>query len=93
MRKKSDALAEALAKALEEEARIESKFGTEPKEGSVVKFRAQFHPGGVKYRYAAIHAGHLWYTTGPNSPMGYTWDEFTHWLDDLHRVIGFKVVK
>lgn len=49
-------------------------------EGTVIKFRKQFVEGGEKYRYAAIKANGLWYTTGPKSPKGYTWDELVAWL-------------
>ena len=91
--KKSDALAAALAAALEDEARREASYGTEPGEGRVVKFRVKFRNGGVKYRYAAIRAGGLWYTTGPKSPKGYTWDELLDWLDGVSKVSGFKEVK
>lgn len=91
--RKSDALAVALAAALEDEARQEAKYGQEPEEGSVIKFKVRFQPGGTKYSYAAIRAKNLWYTTGPYSPKGYTWDELLCWLDDKHKVSGFKEVK
>lgn len=90
--KKSDALAAALAEALETEARREAKYGQEPGEGSVIKFKVRFNPGGTRYSYAAIRAKDLWYTTGPYSPKGYTWDKLLDWLDDKHKVSGFKVV-
>ena len=91
--KKSDALAAALAAALEEEAEREYAYGQEPGEGSVIKFKVRFQPGGTKYSYAAIRVKGLWYTTGPHSPKGYTWDELLDWLDDKHKVSGFKEIK
>jgi len=64
--------------------------------GAVIVFDKVFTPGGRVYNYAAIktiHAntsdytgrvGHfeLWYTTGPKSPKGYTWDELIKWMGD-----------
>ena len=52
------------------------------KEGTVIKYRKRFTPGGINYRYAAIKVNGLWFTTGPRSPKGYTWDELTEWMDD-----------
>ena len=79
--------------AAEAAAERVARYGDEPgADGSVITWRMRFQKGGVKYRYAAIKADGLWYTTGPNSPKGYTWDELTAWLDDAHKVYGFKVL-
>ena len=61
-------------------ALIESYGDDNYSENSVIRFQKTFVKGGTKYTYAAIKAGGLWYTTGPKSPKGYTWNEFTAWL-------------
>ena len=50
--------------------------------GVIVGFEYQFSPYGQWYEYAAIKCSGngLWYTTGPKSPKGYTWEQFTCWL-------------
>ena len=50
-------------------------------DGTIIKFRKRFG-NSTWYRYATIKAKGLWYTTGPRSPKGYTWDELTAWLGD-----------
>ena len=49
---------------------------------TVIKFRKRFVGSGKAYDYAAIKADDLWYTTGPRSPKGYTWDQLTEWMGD-----------
>ncbi len=88
-----EALAAAYASAVAKEQEREVRYGPEPsKNGAIITWRMRFHIKGLKYHYAAIKADGLWYTTGPNSPKGYTWDELVSWLDNAHRVYGFKVL-
>jgi hypothetical protein len=66
-------------------ARLElERIGARPKEpegeNAIIRFQYQFHRGGRVYNYAAVKAGGLWYTTGPQSPKGYTWQELSDWL-------------
>lgn len=65
-------------------------------DGTIIKFRKRFGmPDAPRpnpwYRYAAIKAKGLWYTTGPRSPKGYTWDELTAWLGDPENIRKLKV--
>jgi len=62
-------------------------------EGTIFRFDKTFVTDGRTYKYAAIKAAGLWYTTGPKSPKGFTWEEFVAWLvtgdipvkpDELH---------
>jgi len=62
-------------------------------EGDVVKFTKQFVPGGKAYLYAAIKANDAWYTTGPKSPKGYSWDEFVLWLIGGEGYDNWKVLE
>lgn len=57
---------------------------TEDPDGAlVVWFRRRFAIRGQEYTYAAVKASDgLWYTTGPASPKGYSWDELVQWLYD-----------
>lgn len=59
------------------------RFGEEDPfdDGAVIQFEKQFGNGRL-YSYAAIRADGLWYTTGPRSPKGYTWEDFTQFLAD-----------
>ena len=91
--KKSDALAKALAEALAEEERTQQKFGDDQEDGAVIAFRVRFSKGGVNYDYAALRSQGLWYTTGPKSPKGFTWQELTEWLDEVHRVSKITVLR
>ena len=90
--KKSEALAAALVAELEREARIVERYGEEGPDGTVVSFRRRFPNSLTRYRYAAIRANGLWYITGPNSPKGYTWEEFTTWLEEAETT-KFRVLK
>jgi len=66
--------------------RLESR-PTEPEEdGNVITFSKQFAAGGIVYSYAALRAKDLWYTTGPKSPKGYTWDELLDFIGDDNRI-------
>jgi hypothetical protein len=54
-----------------------------PEDGIVVFFQRTFGGVGTVYTYAMVKAGDgKWYTTGPRSPKGYTWDEVLDWLED-----------
>lgn len=74
------ALRSQLAAIAEQITRLENR-PEEPTEGSVIRFNMQFGGHGTVYDYAAIHCGDgKWYTTGPRSPKGYTWDELLDWM-------------
>ena len=93
LERRIEALAAAYASAIAKEQEREVRYGPEPsKDGAIIAWRMRFQKGGVKYRYAAIRAEGIWYTTGPNSLKGYTWDELVSWIDNAHRVYGFKVL-
>lgn len=52
----------------------------DPDGALVVWFTHQFNERSKRYTYAAVKAGDgLWYTTGPASPKGYTWDQLIDW--------------
>lgn len=64
-----------------ETLRLMERFGPDDyAEGTVIKFEKQFHRGERWYSYSAIKAGGVWYTTGPQSPKAYSWDDLTDWL-------------
>lgn len=82
-----DAAQRALAVAAERVeylASLPQEPTTDDPDGAlVVWFERKFNQGGRLYTYAAVKAGDgLWYTTGPRSPKGYTWDALMEWLDD-----------
>lgn len=48
----------------------------------VIYFAKSFG-GSAYYDYAAIKASDgLWYTTGPRTPKGFTWDALIEWITD-----------
>lgn len=50
---------------------------------NVIYFQKRFSPNSRVYDYAAIKASDgLWYTTGPQSPKGYSWDRLIEWIYD-----------
>lgn len=52
----------------------------DPDGALVVWFEHRFNPTAKAYTYAAVKASDgLWYTTGPASPKGYSWDELIEW--------------
>jgi hypothetical protein len=52
-------------------------------DASVIVFNKRFTlPEGYLYQYSAIKTNNLWYTTGPKSPKGYTWDQLINWMGD-----------
>ena len=66
---------------VEEKILLIDEFGPDRyPDGTVVRFSKQFKQDGIRYSYAAIKAVGLWHTTGPRSPKGYTWEDFTMWL-------------
>lgn len=89
-RERKIALAEQrIAREQERIARIMSlpdEPTTDDPDGAlVVWFQHRFNTGSKKYTYAAVKAGDgLWYTTGPASPKGYTWDQLIDW--HMHEV-------
>lgn len=53
--------------------------GSEP----VIRFHKRFGPGQREYTYAAVKANDgLWYTSGPRTPKGYTWQALVEWIFD-----------
>jgi hypothetical protein len=48
----------------------------------VVTFKKRFYQGGKWYGYAATYTPDTdkWYTTGPKSPKGFTWEELVKWM-------------
>lgn len=65
------------------------------KKRNVIFYRKTFD-NGITYTYAAVRAKGLWYTTGPKSPKGFTWDELLDWLGDDVKIwvpIGWEELK
>ena len=90
--KYSEVLALQLNEALDEEQRILSKFGEQPPDGSVIKFKVIYDKGGHGYTWAAVRVGKFWYTTAfypENRKL--TWDTLTKFLDSKYKIKGFKV--
>lgn len=61
-------------------AMIESYGEDDFEDGAVLVFDKVM--GNQTYKYAAIKAVGLWYTTGPKSPKAYTWDELVSWFSE-----------
>lgn len=64
----------------------------------MIYFEKQFREGGRVYDYGALKSGDgLWYTTGPNSPKGYTWEQLLQFLypdgTDLDEVSVWQVTE
>lgn len=60
--------------------RLPAEPTTDDDQPLVVFFQHRFNQNSRTYDYAAIKAGDgLWYTTGPASPKGYTWDQLMDW--------------
>jgi hypothetical protein len=80
-------IAASQARIAQEQARIDRLAAlpeeptTEDPDGAlVVWFIHQFSPRGQRYTYAAVKASDgKWYTTGPASPKGYSWDQLVEW--------------
>ncbi len=61
---------------------------------NVIYFQKRFSPNSRLYDYAAIKASDgLWYTTGPQSPKGYTWDRLVEWMFDGHEDLTIYCAK
>lgn len=63
---------------------------------SIIKFTKRFNSGW--YDYAAIHNKEegLWYTTGPHSSRGYTWEELLRWIDNDEPIIllsNYRIIR
>jgi hypothetical protein len=64
-------------------------------EGPYIVFTKVFPNGNRRYTYAAARAGGrggLWYTTGPRSPKGYTWEKLYEWITEEGAQYEIKVV-
>lgn len=48
-------------------------------EPAVIWFEKTFADGRT-YTYAAVKADGLWYTSGPRTPKGYTWENLMTWV-------------
>jgi hypothetical protein len=67
----------ALLDELPEEPEVEDD------EPNVIWFTKVFQNGSRTYIYGACKADDgLWYTTGPNTPKGFTWDRLIEWIYD-----------
>lgn len=72
-------LARRISRLEAEIARLESLPEEPDANPAIVYFRKDF--GGRDYDYAAVKAGDgLWYTTGPKSPKGYTWESLVGFI-------------
>lgn len=72
-------LARRISRLEAEIARLESLPEEPEADPAIVYFRKDF--GGKDYDYAAVRAGDgLWYTTGPKSPKGYTWESLVGFI-------------
>ena len=50
-------------------------------EQDMIRFERTFNGGERVYTYGAIRTDQgLWYTTGPRTPKGYTWDDLIDWM-------------
>lgn len=77
----ADALRRSIAAQATMLARIEAYGSDIYEDGNVLLFDRTFNDGKT-YSYAMIKAEGLWYTTGPRSPKGYSWDQIVAWLVD-----------
>lgn len=65
---------------------------------NVIFFQKQFTEGGRVYDYAALQAGDgKWYTTGPRTPKGFTWQALIEWINEdvpttVSRATKFKAL-
>lgn len=67
---------------------------TDPDGALVLWFERRFGGRGKVYTYAVVKAGDgLWYTTGPQSPKGYTWDQFVTWLMEDETVVLWQATE
>lgn len=83
--------------AHEAEVRL-ARFGAEPPEGSVVRFKKQYRAGGTRYGYAAIRKRGWWFITqgnrtGFSGPRpGMSWAQLVEFVGDskLKLATGWK---
>ena len=82
MSHKQAALRAQMGVIAEELARIESYPDEPDTDISVIYWQTDFEREGYTvYDYAALRAGDdLWYTTGPRSPKGQSWDNLIAWI-------------
>jgi hypothetical protein len=71
-----------IAQLKKELKRLKDRPNEPTENGNIISFHKQFSGGGTVYSYAAIKAAGLWYTTGPKSPKGYSWDELLDFIGD-----------
>jgi hypothetical protein len=79
-REGAEALAALASKELARISDRDARYGAEPPIGSVIRWRKQFGDGKT-YMYAAIRTELGWYTTGPRSPKGYSWETLIEFID------------
>lgn len=75
------------AERLEQQVAALEALPAEPEvedgEPNVIWFTKVFQNGRNEYTYAAVKAGDgLWYTTGPNVPKGFAWEQLIEWIND-----------
>ena len=78
----ADLLRQQMSALASEISRLES-LPKEPKgdDDIVIFFEKSFRQEPRKWTYSAVKAGDgLWYTTGPRSPKGYTWQQLIEWI-------------
>jgi hypothetical protein len=71
----------------QEQARIDflSSLPDEPESdpdgANVIWFKKKFQPGGKEYTYAAVQTEKgTWYTTGPQTPKDFAWEDLIQWI-------------
>lgn len=71
-----------ISEALAELDRMPSEPQKVDGQPTVIHFKKKFHENEREYPYVAIKAPDgLWYTSGPKSPKGYTWDQLIEWFE------------
>lgn len=79
---KAERLAAQVARLQAELDRI-ALMPDEPQDPEATIFFEKTFGTSRKYTYAAVKAGDgLWYTTGPKSPGGYSWQQLIEWILD-----------
>lgn len=76
--------AESLLLRAEELDSRPTEPATDDDGSTVIWWKMAFVEGGREYTYAATRTEDgLWYTTGPRSPKGYTWNALIEWIYDI----------
>ena len=69
-----------------------TEYGSDLRNGAVIRFRKQFEPGRQIYSYAGIRAAGRWYlTSAARSGVSFSWDELVAWLAGLAPNSGLMV--